>query len=185
MSQTLNVDKDAFSSGQIGSKLWLCEQIEDCFESVDIVWIYGGWYGITAFLLRSRNCIPIKQIRSIDVDPACEPVADMINENWVYQDWQFKAVTKDCNTLDPMGVDLVINSSTEHFTNLSWWHNIPQGTMVALQGADMPHDDHVYKFNNLTEFVNTFPLTTTMYTGAREFEYPTWKFTRFMVIGEK
>ena len=27
-SQMVSVDKDAFSSGQVGSKLWLCEELE-------------------------------------------------------------------------------------------------------------------------------------------------------------
>jgi len=185
VNQALNVDKDAFSSGQIGSKLWLCEQLEQCFDTIDTIWIYGGWYGLSAFLLRSRNNIRIKKIRSMDVDPACESVADMINENWVYRDWQFKALTEDCNTVVPINVDLIINTSTEHFDSLQWWNNIPQGTVVALQGADMIHDDHVYEFNNLAEFANTFPLSKTLYTGTKEFEYPTWNFTRFMIIGEK
>jgi len=185
MKQVLTVDKDAFSSGQIGSKLWLCEQLEHCFDTIDTIWIYGGWYGLSAFLLRSRNNIRIKQIRSMDADPACEPIADMINENWVYQDWQFKSATRDCNTIVPDNVDLIINTSTEHFDSLQWWDNIPEGTMVALQGADMLHDDHVYEFNNLAEFVSTFPLTTTLYKGTKEFQYPTWNFTRFMVIGKK
>ena len=121
----------------------------------------------------------------MDVDPACEPVADMINENWLCQKWQFKALTQDCNIIVPDNVDLIINTSTEHFESLQWWNNIPQGTMVALQGADMIHDDHVYEFNNLNEFVDTFPLTTTLYRGSKKFQYPTWDFTRFMIIGEK
>jgi len=185
MKHGLEIDQDAFSSGQIGSKLWLCEEIEQLYDSIDTICIYGGWYGITAFLLRSRNNIQIKEIRSIDVDPACEPVADMINENWVYQNWQFKALTQDCNTIVPANADLIINSSTEHFDSLQWWDNIPKGTVVALQGADMIHDDHVYKFNDLNEFANTFPLTTTLYNGSKKFQYPTWNFTRFMIIGEK
>jgi len=185
LSIEMIVDKDAFSSGQIGSKLWLCEQLEDCFANIDTVWIYGGWYGITAFLLRSRNNILIKQIRSIDVDPACEPVADMINENWVYQDWQFKAVTKDCNTIVPVNVDLIINTSTEHFDSLDWWDNIPRGTMVALQGNNMPHTDHYIHTNSLEEFKNQFNFNKILFEGTKEFVYPDWKFIRFMIIGEK
>ena len=87
-SQILNVNKDAFSSGQIGSKLWLCEELEKLFDTIDSIWIYGGWYAVTAFLLNSRNNIKIEYIRSYDVDPACAEVADMINENWVYQNWK-------------------------------------------------------------------------------------------------
>lgn len=180
-----NLHKDAFSSGQIGSKLWLCERLENCFDKIDTIWIYGGWHGLTAFLLRSRNNIQIKEIRSIDINSACESVADIINENWVYQDWQFKAITQDCNDIVPVGVDLIINTSTEHFDSLQWWNNIPQGTMVALQGNDMPHTDHHIHTNSLEEFKNQFNITEILFEGIKEFVYPNWKFTRFMIIGKK
>ena len=179
------MNKDAFSSGQIGSKIWLCEELENLFDKIDTVWIYGGWYGLAAFLLRARNNIQIKEIRSIDVDPTCESIADMINENWVYQDWQFKAVTRDCNNIVPTGVDLIINTSTEHFDNTQWWDNIPKGTMIALQGNNMPHEDHCINTETLNDFVSLFPLTNTLYSGQKEFVYPSWDFTRYMLIGIK
>ena len=187
ISQILSLDKDAFSSGQIGSKIWLCEELERLYESADRVWIYGGWYGVTAFLLNSRGNMRIGPIRSYDIDPACELVADMINENWVYQNWKFKAETQDCNKLDiKLGPpDLLINTSTEHFDSLDWWNNIPKGTVVALQGNNMPHADHHVHSEDLEQFVKEFPLTELLYKGQREFEYPTWKFTRFMLIGVK
>jgi hypothetical protein len=181
----LSVDKDAFSSGQMGSKLWLCEQLEELFEKIDSIWIYGGWYAVTALLLRSRNRIEIKEIRSIDIDPYCESVADMLNENWVIKEWQFKAVTEDCNKLLPTGVDLIINTSTEHFTSKEWFDNIPQGTVVALQGNNMPHDDHYFCSDSLDDFCANYSLTDTMYRGSLDFNYPDWKFTRYMVIGVK
>ena len=187
MSQTLNVDKDAFSSGQIGSKIWLCEELEKLFDSADNIWIYGGWCGIAAFLLNSRGNMRIGQIRSYDIDPNCEAVADMINENWVYQDWKFKASTQDCNVLDLdwSGPDLVINTSTEHFESLDWWHNIPKGTVVALQGNNMMHDDHYVHSSCLKEFTARFPVTEQLYAGEKQFVYPDWQFTRYMLIGVK
>lgn len=185
MNNILTVDKDAFSSGQVGSKLWLCEQLEALFDSVDTAWIYGGWYGMTAFLLRSRNNLQIGTIRSYDMDPACEAVADMLNENWVYKDWQFKAFTEDCNTLIPHDVDLVINTSTEHFESMDWFNNIPEGTVIAIQGNNMPHEDHHVHSKNLGEFCKMYPLSKTLYQGSLDFTYPTWKFTRFMHIGIK
>lgn len=183
----MHVDKDAFSSGQVGSKIWLCEELEKLFDSIDSVWIYGGWYGLTSFLLRSRGNLQIQTIRSYDIDPYCEQVADMINENWVYQNWQFKALTEDCNKLDTKSnpPDLIINTSTEHFDSSDWWHRIPNGTTVALQGNNMPHTDHFVHSDSLEDFVREFPLSTILYQGQREFEYPTWKFTRFMLIGVK
>jgi len=187
MSRILNVDKDAFSSGQIGSKIWLCEELEKLFETADNIWIYGGWYGITAFLLNSRNNIRIGQIRSYDIDPACEQVADMINENWVIDNWKFKAKTQDCNLLDLdwNSPDLIINTSTEHFESRAWWNSIPQGTVVALQGNNMIHDDHHVHSTCLKDFVAQFPVNETLYTGEKQFVYPDWRFTRYMLIGVK
>jgi len=180
-----SVDKDAFSSGQIGSKLWLCEVLEEHFDKIDNVYIYGGWYGLTAFLLKTRNKIQIGKIRSIDIDPSCEPVADMINENWVYQNWQFKALTEDCNSIEIENADLIINTSTEHFQKKDWFKKIPKGTMVALQGNDMTHEDHYATTENLKEFCDQFSLSHILYRGQKEFVYPEWSFKRFMLIGKK
>lgn len=181
---TYSIDKDAFSSGQIGSKIWLCEELENLFDRIDSIYIYGGWYAITAFLIQSRNRIKIKNIRSFDLDPRCESIADMINENWVYQDWKFKAFTKNCNEIEP-DVDLVINTSTEHFESKQWFDRIPKGTMVALQGNNMPHDDHCATSKNLVDFCAQFSLSKEFYRGQKDFVYPDWQFSRFMIIGEK
>lgn len=181
----MNVNEDAFSSGQISSKIWLCEELEKSYNQIDTIWIYGGWYGITAFLLRSRGNINIKSIRSFDLDPSCEIVADVINENWKWKNWEFKSVTADCNSLKPDSIDLIINTSTEHFDSLDWWENIPKGTLVALQGNNMKHDDHVIYFSSLKKFLSTFKLTDVRYQGQLDFSYPDWKFSRFMLIGVK
>lgn len=181
----MNVHPDAFSSGQIESKLWLCENLELLFDKIDNIWIYGGWYAIAALLLRTRNNIKIKQIRSYDIDPYCEYVADGINENWKWKNWQFKAHTQDCNQLVPVDVDLIINTSVEHFKSRDWWHNIPKGTTVALQANNMQHDDHYSCYESLETFVNDFPVTEILFRGSLDFVYPQWQFTRYMLIGIK
>ena len=183
----MNLNKDAFSSGQISSKLWLCEEVEKLFSHIDHVLILGGWYAITAFLLKSRNHIEIKKIVSMDIDPACELIADQINENWKWQNWQFKAYTYDCNKKihDIKNYDLIINTSTEHFENLRWFKQIPKGKTVVLQGADMIHDDHIFEFRTLEDFIQTFPLKKVYFKGVKHFKYPDWEFKRFMLIGEK
>ena len=181
----MNVDKDAFSSGQVGSKIWLCEELERLLWSSRMTYIYGGWHGVLGFLLLSRGKFSVTSIRSIDVDPSCQSVADMINENWVWQQWKFKALTEDCNTFEPVYGDLVINTSTEHFTSKQWFDNIPKGTRVVLQGNNMPHDDHYVHSETLTDFANEYPLHSTVFTGEKEFVYPTWAFKRYMIIGIK
>jgi hypothetical protein len=179
------INKDAFSSGQVGSKLWLCEELEKLNWTSNLTYIYGGWYGITAFLLLSRNNFKVDKIRSLDMDPSCEPIADMINENWVWQEWKFKAFTQDCNNFQGQYADLIINTSTEHFDSIEWFANIPSGTRVILQGNNMPHDDHVIHSNSLDDFVSHYPLSSIAYKGEKSFVYPNWSFTRYMVIGIK
>lgn len=181
----MEINKDAFSSGQISSKIWLCEELERTGWVSDLTYIYGGWYGITAFLLLSRGKFNVNRIRSLDIDPACEAVADMVNENWVWQDWKFKAFTQDCNNYKGQYGDLIINTSTEHFESTEWFDRIPKGTRVVLQGNNMSHDDHVIFLNSLDEFKKMYPLTEYAFEGSKNFKYPTWSFTRFMVLGTR
>lgn len=179
------INKDAFSNGQVDSKLWLCRELEKLTWTSKITHIYGGWYGVTAFLLLSRGNFQVERIESYDIDPACEAIADMINENWVIKQWQFKAYTADCNNMLTNYPDLIINTSTEHFETLEWFDKIPLGTRVVLQGNNMPHNDHVIYSETLEQFKNTYPLTTPLYEGSLDFVYPTWSFTRYMIIGIK
>jgi len=187
------VDLDAFSSSQIASKAWLAERLESATEQLEPpvsgfrIWIYGGWYGITNLMLRARGVVPISYVRSIDQDPDCEQIADRINKFWEIQQWQFKAQTADVDhvtfQMDPP--HMIINTSTEHMKSKQWFDNITTGTIVVLQGSDLPHDDHVAVYNSLEEFCDAFPVKTELYRGAIEFNYPTHSFRRWMVIGLK
>jgi len=181
-----NLNSDAFSSGQIGSKIWLCEELERLGWASNQTYICGGWYGLTAFLLLSRGNFKVNSIRSIDQDPECQAIADDINNLWVWQQWKFKAFTGDCNTMIfPDGVDIVINTSTEHFDSRAWFDSIPSGTRVVLQSNNMPHEDHCVSYNTAAEFAADYNLSTVDFVGAKDFVYPDWSFTRFMLIGTK
>ena len=179
------INKDAFSSGQVGSKIWLCEELERLGWKSNLTHIYGGWYGVLGFLLLSRGKFNVNRIESYYIDPTCEPIADILNEYWVWQNWKFKAHTADCNLVKSNLADLVINTSTEHFDSLLWFNYIPPGTRVILQGNNMLHDDHVIHSNNLEEFKKHYPLSEILYEGCKEFVYPDWQFTRYMIIGVK
>jgi len=188
MLKEINLDFDAFSSGQISSKLWLCQELEKLNNKTpSIIWIYGGWYGIASLLLLTREKFPVKHIRSFDIDPACETIADKLLENWVWQEWKFKAVTADCNDISFSNEkpDLVINCSTEHFTSIEWFNGIPSNTLVALQNNNMQHNDHYSCYDTCDEFADEYKLKTLKYKGTLDFTYPTWKFSRFMIIGNK
>lgn len=176
---------DAFSNGQIDSKLWLCRELEKLQWQSNLTHIYGGWYGVLAFLLLSREQFKVNRIESFDLDPSCESIADTINNNWIIKNWQFKAHTADCDFVDSTLADLIINTSSEHFDSMLWFEKIAKGKRVIIQGNDMPHDDHVVHSQNLNQFVETYALSTTLYSGEMRFVYPEWSFTRYMIIGTK
>ena len=186
------INKDSFTHGQITSKIWLCEELENLQWSSDTTHIYGGWYAMTAFLLFSRGKFKVNYIESFDIDPECESVARMINDNWVIQK-KFNAHTRDCSNPVEGKRDLIINTSTEHFPSMDWFHNIPSGTRIILQGNNMLHDDHFIHSESLDSFKKTYPLSNIEYEGSRKFNYSVpenddyvdWDFTRYMMIGTK
>ena len=188
----MQVDKDAFSTSQVLSKIWLAETLErvveyqDVLEPLDVL-ILGGWYGLLNFILRTRARLRINSVRSVDLDQeACE-IADLVNKAWVWQNWQFKSICDNANTYEyhDKEYNLIINTSVEHIPGKQWFDRIPQGTLVALQSNDMAHEDHCHNHQSLEEFANDFKLSETYYAGEKLFEYPDWQFNRFMLIGVK
>jgi hypothetical protein len=186
----MNLDKDAFSSGQIGSKIWLATELEKCIKDKNIdhplnVAIIGGWYGVLNLILQSRNNLNINLVRTIDIDNDACKNADLVNEYWVWQNWNFKSICADANQVPYFDYNLVINCAVEHIPTLDWWDNIPENTLVVLQSNNMDHDDHVFNHHSLEEFSNEFQLTDTFFLGEKEFNYTDWSFIRFMKIGIK
>jgi hypothetical protein len=189
------INTDAFSSSQVASKLWLVERLEECLAGFTLhpdkgyrIWILGGWYGITNLILRTRDVIPVEYVRSIDCDPSCEHFADKINKFWEYQAWQFKAQTADANKLSYDVAEpphIVINTSVEHMASCEWFDRIPGNTIVALQGSDLPHDDHVNYINDAAQLKEMFPLKDVYYEAEVTFTYPDYSFKRSMIIGMK
>ena len=183
-----SVNKDVWSNGQVDSKLWLCRELEKIkFDNDQTIYILGGWYGMAGFLLLSRENLPIKYIKSFDIDPMCELYADMMNQNWVYKQWKFKAYTKDCNLLDySTKPNIIINTSCEHFESMDWFNNIPDGTLVALQSNNLIHDDeYTNNINSIDDMIDQYPMTKLYYDGKLDFVYPDKSFSRFMIIGIK
>lgn len=203
-AQTI-VANDAFSSGQIGSKIWLCDELERIFQDRpeklktrgETVWIYGGWQGALGLLMLSRSsssafASAIDKVRSFDIDPACADVANVICENWVWREWKFRAFTKDCNELNPAEngeygrrATVVVNTSVEHFESREWFEKIPEGTLVVLQASDFEHNGAVSLFTTEADLAAAFPLRETLFIGRLNFAYGSWSFNRLMLIGRR
>jgi hypothetical protein len=184
-------DPTAFMSGQVGSKLWLCEKLEpmlaERYDRNVIVWLLGGWYAMTSFLLQTRRRAPIAKVVSFDLDPEATKGALIFNEAFLHQG-TFDAFVADVHVLHydvEDAPDVVVNTSTEHMESDDWFHRIPDGTLCVFQSNNMPHDDHVHECSTAQDLARQFPLKQTLFLGAKTFHYPEWGFTRFMHIGVK
>src|SRR5690606_7245251 len=105
------------------------------------------WDGILPFLLFSRGQLKIERVDLFDLDPKAVENARLINERWLLKD-QFAAHLGDINQSGTLTSesDLWINTSCEHFVTQNWWTHLPAGHLVALQGTDMVHEEHVSRF---------------------------------------
>jgi len=182
------MDLEAFSSGQVISKLWLVQELEPIARKhanpAKIV-LVGGWYGMLNLILRIRSNMNIESVRSVDIDPDACATADKINDTWVWQNWKFKSINADANSYDYTDANLIINTSVEHIDTQEWFNNVPSGCLIALQSNDMKHNDHCHNHESLDNFKNDFPLSEIFYSGTKHFEYPDWGLNRFMIIGRK
>jgi hypothetical protein len=171
---------DAFWSGQIQSKEWLIRELRKHVKKVVSIDVYGGWVGVLASMLFQSD-IYCGKIRSIDIDPECESVANMMNkaEEMV---GKFRAVTADMCTIRS-DADVVINTSCEHITQDQydlWLSGMPHNSLLVLQSNNYDIPEHVRIANSLDEFKQQCHINP---LWAGELELP--KYTRYMIIGRQ
>lgn len=169
---------DAFWSGQLKSKEWLITNLRknvNKFVSIDI---HGGWVGVLASMLFQSD-VPILNIRSVDIDPSCEPIA--VNMNKIEEmTGRFRAVTSDMCAIR-CDSDVVINTSCEHISQNQydlWLRGMPHDSLLVLQSNNYDIPEHVRTAKDLEEFKVQCGITV-LWSG--ELELPLYK--RFMIIG--
>ena len=202
---------DAFSRGQLKSKLWLIEELENNnIKLGDVIYVCAGWYGVLPALLFERCDIP-GHIYSFDIDDTTDLPAITLNKEQIIEN-KFKAFVKDIKTLkydreeldrkrykyiDELNYEVieakhevekptcVINTSCEHIADFdTWWNSIPKGTLVILQNNDfIEHEDEtvVNTVKDVDEWANSLNLSKQIFTGTLALEH----YNRFMIIGEK
>ena len=195
---------DAFSRGQLRSKIWVSDTIKDLdIDLGDMVYVCAGWYGVLPAILFERN--KIVNIRSFDIDESCSLPAETLNRSYTQNDWQFKASAMDVNNLIYTGEFMyetlkyngdkemitdgaptcVINTSCEHIVDFDkWWAGIPDGMLVIMQNNDFDDEDHEHADDTVTsleEFSKRLNVSETLYQGTLALE----EYNRYMVIGRK
>ena len=195
---------DAFSRGQLNSKIWLVNTIKELeLDLGDMIYVCAGWYGVLGALLFERFDVK-GSIRSFDIDDSCAFIAETLNRVYVQDKWKFKASTVDVRKLTFMGdvyeskkyngdietitdtpATCVINTSCEHIENFDeFWGNIPNGTLVIMQNNNfVEHEDEtvVNTVSSEIEWEEKLNLSEVIFKGTLELE----KYDRYMVIGRK
>jgi hypothetical protein len=171
---------DAFWSGQLKSKEWLITNLRKHVKKFVTVDIHGGWVGTLASLLFQSD-VPVINIRSVDIDPTCEPIATMMNKQEEIVG-KFRAVTADMCAIRS-DADVVINTSCEHITQEQydlWLSGMPYNSLLVLQSNNYNIPEHVRIANSLEEFKQQCSINV---IWAGELELPLY--TRYMVIGKQ
>jgi hypothetical protein len=171
---------DAFWSGQLKSKEWLIRNLRNHVKQFVTVDIHGGWVGVLASMLFQSN-VPIKSIRSVDIDPSCESIAVMMNKKEEMVG-RFRAVTADMCAIRS-DADVIINTSCEHITQEHydlWLSGMPHSSLLVLQSNNYNIPEHVRIANSLDEFKQQCGINV---LWAGELELPLY--TRYMVIGKQ
>ena len=173
---------ESFWKGQVNSKVWLIENLENFQGNYwENIVIYGGWNGVLASLIFNSD-INVYNITSVDIDPVCEQIANTINKRYE-MDGRFTAVTADmCEYTEP--ADIVINTSCEHVTQEQyeqWLSNQPDDALFVIQSNNyFELDEHVRCATDQDDFMRMSKIKP-YWRG--EFETP--KYTRYMIIGKK
>lgn len=199
-TQKIEFQHDCISRGQLRSKLWIIDTLRSLNIELGCVFICAGWYA-TLSLMIFENEIPVEKIRSFDIDPSCEHIAEIFNKPWVRDAWKFKAVTKDIMDINYKieeytvtkydgsterlwdVPDTVINTSCEHIDDFDCWYSkIPSGTLLILQTNDFTDiEDHVNCSETLDDFAEKTPMQECLYQGELDLD----QYKRFMRIGYK
>jgi hypothetical protein len=178
----------AFNHKQIASKRWLVESVAEVLPKPDgPVWVLGAWHGVLGAMLLADERLAIPRVVSLDIDPGCAPIAEILNHRHVASG-RFRAVTADMMRLDFEQAEggrpgLVINTSCEHLDDVPGWiAGLPAGLPLLLQSNDYVREpDHRSCVPSLDAFKAQAGLSELWFAGA----LPTKNYTRFMLIGRK
>lgn len=193
--------KDAFSLGQLASKVWLVDSLYNyCYKSNEdlmcieppIIAMLGCWIGALSPLLHQH--MDIERIYGFDIDPVAISKAEVFNRRLVADNWKFKGVVQDisllsCNNMEfetggeliQVKPDVVINTSCEHM-DTQWFDSCDDDQLIVMQTNDSPDfDGHINICNSLSEMQDKYSMKDIKFIGSLK----TPVYTRYMQIGYK
>jgi len=185
---------EAFTMGQLASKIWLTSVLYDRLGQLDTkddIAYLGCWIApLTSFL---STVFHSNRIYGFDSDPEAIAMAEDFNSEYVEDNWRFKGVVADVNTIDwnePEFVvdgelitdfipDIIVNTSAEHMSD-DWFLNAGKDTLVIMQSNNnTKFDGHINCVDSVETMRAQYPMRATIYAG----EMVTPAYTRYMQIG--
>lgn len=165
-------------------KLWLLTELNRLgLDSFDNIYVLGSWYGSFG---------PYLLYKQLQFDHAYLVDIKHKNTEWVQDfnrkigiDDQITAVTQDCCATEFVGDRiLVINTSTNDIPRTQWLDNVPEGTVVAIQGRDGQPNNPDNLAQDLDTFDQRYPLDKTLYLDTIKLQGADGQtYNRFMKIG--
>lgn len=183
----MNFDYNAFSHGQIQSKVWLCENLEPYLPPYAQVAIIGSWYNTLGFIMLARNEKKYQMIMGIDKDQESVNTANHIVNAWMIgTDFKARNSCSDIESTDLRLYNVIVNTSCEHMSN-EWYQKITPYQLVCIQSSDMVTDDPGWNITNpnptMEEFKKKYPMSEILFEGEKLFNYGHLVYNRFMLIG--
>ena len=196
----INYDKDCMSRGQLKSKKWLVDKLQELDVYLGVIYLCAGWYGTIVPLFVERK-LKYQKFVNFDIDPAAIQISEIWNKELVNDNWRFKGSVADILDIDynmfkfetiksdgsltsiTESPHTIINTSCEHIKDFSTWYDLlPDNKLIILQSNDyFEIEEHVNCSNNLKEFSESAPMERVLYEGTLELD----KYRRFMKIGYK
>lgn len=169
-----------FWASQLNSKMWLIDTLKTLKLSQDgNVYIFGGWYGVLASLIKDN--FKYNKVYSIDIDPYCKYMGTKLDDRIEFVTGDMKDIISE----EFSNTGLIINTSTEHVYQPvfdQWLSIIPTNIPIVLQGNDFfSCIEHVRCSKSLEEFKHMNRLTRYIMQGSLQCD----PFTRWMTVGYK
>lgn len=194
---------DAFSKGQVRSKIWLIKELSNVSTRYNNVMVLAGWYG--QLKLFYDRLLTYHKMRIVDLDrTACE-ASDYIFNLSNLENYKVKSVCADINNLtcyktgyewdvtnfkegtsykEKFLPDLIINTSAEHMTE-EWFNQIrfkefESNPIVAIQSNNMFNlPEHVNCVHSVNHMKKKFPMKEILFEGELQLK----GYKRVMLIG--
>jgi hypothetical protein len=200
--QDPKVLEDAFSRGQVNSKIWLAKELAKIKKEFSNIHILAGWFGQLIHYLDAAG-ITFEKARIVDLDPNACLVSDTIFNLDKLTNFKVKSVNSSIDDLnitstgitcniksmqssydEKLETQLIINSSSEHMTD-DWFFKLKFKELtcdpiVVIQSNnlfDIP--EHVNCVHSVEHMKKKFPMREILYEGELQLK----GYKRFMLIG--